>query len=91
MPAHDCIHRIQREGLYAEKDIWQRYLRKFSKQGQLLEADLGLFWKNLPTMLSHQRLEFRQLSWSRLGGGGPLEQSGGGDGGRSNHDYMIRL
>ena len=23
-------------------DIWQRYLRKFSKNGKLLEADLGL-------------------------------------------------
>jgi hypothetical protein len=24
------------------KDIWQRYLRKFTKQGKLLENDLGL-------------------------------------------------
>ena len=24
------------------KDIWQRYLRKFSKNGKLLESDLGL-------------------------------------------------
>ena len=25
-----------------KKDIWQRYLRKFTKQGKLLEFDLGL-------------------------------------------------
>jgi hypothetical protein len=25
-----------------KKDIYQRYLRKFTKQGKLLEADLGL-------------------------------------------------
>ena len=25
-----------------KKDIWQRYLRKFTKQGKLLESDLGL-------------------------------------------------
>ena len=24
------------------KDIWQRYLHKFTKQGKLLENDLGL-------------------------------------------------
>ena len=26
----------------AKNDIWQRYLRKFSKGGKLLEAELGL-------------------------------------------------
>ena len=25
-----------------KKDIWQRYLRKFSKNGKLVEAELGL-------------------------------------------------
>ena len=25
-----------------KREIWQRYLRKFTKQGKLLETDLGL-------------------------------------------------
>ena len=28
------------------EDIWQRYLRKFSKNGKLLEADFGLETNN---------------------------------------------
>ena len=31
-----------------KKDIWQRYLCKFTKQGKLLESDVGLLEETLP-------------------------------------------
>ena len=34
----------------AKKAIFQRYLRKFSKQGKLLEADLGLEINEAPSV-----------------------------------------
>ena len=52
------------------KDIWQRYLRKFSKNGKLLEADIGLV-ERLPLPLLRRllllMLEFHSVYSSIMG------------------------
>ena len=55
------LHGRKPEGVYMPpvKDVWQRYLRKFTKNGKLLDEERALAWLTRLPSPPHQRLPRR--------------------------------